>query len=352
MKHSNKKNRAHETMKQCYALFLALILVLSLFACAQENVTDKGIVADWKDMGTVDPEKGTVYFGAVKGDYANPAGGSEQLYCYRFDGVRSASAGASETHEGERILLAFQVNPLTDPTRTPHPVDSEEHFRYLKAVIGALGKDGTDTDAACAYTLTVEENGKETAVYSFRSDKTVEIKRDGTTLYASVDEETFAHVAMLCALYVPYGTYGNALLLRGTNYAELSAAQDYQLQITSGGSVKQLDAEAAAAFAKQFFGDGSRATVFAPMINVKYDFENGDGIVFRETYQLNGTEYENRFYLTQDGRIYNVTQNDLSSQMIYLNENTDYIRFTGSALRVNRSQNTYDYAAVKALIEG
>ena len=90
---------------------------------------------------------------------------------------------------------------------------------------------------------------------------------------------------------------------------------------------------------------------FAPVVNVEYDFEKDGYISFRETYKLGGTEYEKQFWLGADGKVYNITKNTLSSKMIVLSEGSEYIEFTGRALRVNRSQENYDYAAVKALLD-
>ena len=56
-------------------------------------------------------------------------------------------------------------------------------------------------------------------------------------------------------------------------------------------------------------------------------------------------------WLGADGKVYNITKNTLSSKMVVLSEGSEYIEFTGSALRVNRSQENYDYAAVKALLD-
>ena len=164
-------------IKRICALFLVLMISISLFSCADTSKVPeaaKGTVADQKNIGSTDAEKGTVYFGMLKGDYVNNT--SENSVCYKFDGVYSAVDGAAEKHNGESIILAFQNNALTDPTLTPHPVDSEDHFKYLKAVVDSLRGDGADTGSPCAFTLSLEADGKETAVYTFRCDKTVEIK--------------------------------------------------------------------------------------------------------------------------------------------------------------------------------
>ena len=158
------------------------------------------------------------------------------------------------------------------------------------------------------------------------------------------------HIAMLCAIYTPYNTFGNALMLRGSG-SDLSDAADYKLVITSGGKSKELGAEAAAELAGEYFGSDKAAMTFAPVVNVEYDFEKDGYISFRETYKLGGTEYEKQFWLGADGKVYNITKNTLSSKMIVLSEGSEYIEFTGSALRVNRSQENYDYAAVKALLD-
>ncbi|GEM_PF-2529988 len=338
-------------IKRICALFLVLMISISLFSCADTSKVPeaaKGTVADQKNIGSTDAEKGTVYFGMLKGDYVNNT--SENSVCYKFDGVYSAVDGAAEKHNGESIILAFQNNALTDPTLTPHPVDSEDHFKYLKAVVDSLRGDGADTGSPCAFTLSLEADGKETAVYTFRCDKTVEIKRGNEKKYSSVDEETFMHIAMLCAIYTPYNTFGNALMLRGSG-SDLSDAADYKLVITSGGKSKELGAEAAAELAGEYFGGDKAAMTFAPVVNVEYDFEKDGYISFRETYKLGGTEYEKQFWLGADGKVYNITKNTLSSKMIVLSEGSEYIEFTGSALRVNRSQENYDYAAVKALLD-
>lgn len=158
------------------------------------------------------------------------------------------------------------------------------------------------------------------------------------------------HIAMLCAIYTPYNTFGNALMLRGSG-SDLSDAADYKLVITSGGKSKELGAEAAAELAGEYFGGDKAAMTFAPVVNVEYDFEKDGYISFRETYKLGGTEYEKQFWLGADGKVYNITKNTLSSKMVVLSEGSEYIEFTGSALRVNRSQENYDYAAVKALLD-
>ena len=119
----------------------------------------------------------------------------------------------------------------------------------------------------------------------------------------------------------------------------------------SGGKSKELGAEAAAELAGEYFGGDKAAMTFAPVVNVEYDFEKDGYISFRETYKLGGTEYEKQFWLGADGKVYNITKNTLSSKMIVLSEGSEYIEFTGSALRVNRSQENYDYAAVKALLD-
>lgn len=346
-------------------LMLLLAAIPLLFAACQDRgntgggaataepappVYAKGEVADWADYDRIDPENGVIYFGAIKVDYQNHT--SERSYCYRFDGIRSAEEEAKKEFNGESILLDFQRGPDTDPTLEPHPVDSEDHFNYLRSVIDTLDETGTDNGSVCAYTLSLSKHGTIEAVYTFRTDRTVEIRRGDEVTHSSVDEETFVHIAMLCTIYTPYSTYGNALLLRGLDRKEILSAEEYKLEIKSGDKTKEYDAAAAVALANKYLGDGSRAMTFAPVINVRYDFENGEYILFRETYKLAGENCEKVFYLGSDGRVCSITGNTVSSRKVYLPEDPFYLEFVGSALRFNRSKDVYDYTSLKAMIEG
>jgi len=346
-------------IKRSFALFLVLVILFSFPACSSgkspetetpvSGFSAKGVAADWADFNKTDLKSGTVYFGAIKTNYADYT--SEPLYCYKFDGVFSAVENSAEEFNGESIILEFQINVYTDPTLTPHPVDSEEHFNYLKSVIGALDGNGADSGSATAFTLYLKENGKEKAVYSFRCDMTVEMKRGNETKYSSVDEETFAHIAMLCTIYAPFNLAGNALLLRGSNNYELLSAENYKLTAAYRDKSKEYGADAALKLAQEHFGGKTQAVTFAPVINTEFDFETGDYIKFRETYKLGGTEYEKLFFLGSDGRIYNTAKNGFSSQKIYLQDGY-YFEFKGNAVRVNRSSAIFDYHALKAMIEG
>ena len=73
-------------IKRICALFLVLMISISLFSCADTSKVPeaaKGTVADQKNIGSTDAEKGTVYFGMLKGDSVNNT--SENSVCYKFD---------------------------------------------------------------------------------------------------------------------------------------------------------------------------------------------------------------------------------------------------------------------------